>query len=200
MYGQIASQNVATYGDSIMLIAERMKNVSKGVYEMERELGKQDESTYEPFKIDENFDSSLFLNPTKEQIVKLLKRKFITNLKILKPFVDVMKYKTSTNGVSICPIPSTSKLWNLLYGSQRQVSRLIEYSKRIGLLYCVSESYSNKMGYCKEYAYDKRVERKLLELFNDYGISNQSKSHNQSYVMSIIDTFNYQVHGTIAMS
>ena len=190
MYGQIASQNVATYGNSIMLIAEQMKSASKGIYEMERTQGKRDESTYEPFRIDENFNTSLFLNPTKEQIVKLLKRKFITNLKILKPFVDVMKYKTSTKGVSICPIPSTSKLWNMLYGSQRQVSRLIECSKRIGLLYCVSESYSNKMGYCKEYAYDKRVERKLLELFNDYGISNQSKSYNQSYVMSIMDTFN----------
>ena len=104
MYGQIASQNVATYGDSIMRIAERMKSVSKGVCGMERNQ-KRDESTYEPFRIDENFNTSLFLNPTKEQIVKLLKRKFITNLKILKPFVDVMKYKTSTNGVSICPIP-----------------------------------------------------------------------------------------------
>ena len=189
MCSQIPNPNVATYSDSIMRIAERMKSASMGVCEIERNQ-KRDESTYEPFRIDENFDSSLFLNPTKEQIVKLLNRKFITNLKILKPFVDVMKYKTSTKGVSICPIPSTSKLWNLLYGSQRQVSRLIECAKEIGLLYCVSESYSNKVGYCKSYAYDKRVERKLLELFNDYNIDKQSKSYNQSYVMSIIDTFN----------
>lgn len=181
-HGEDAKQ----YRDSILRIAEQMKNVQHG----DDEKKSQGESTHEPFRIDENFDESLFLNPTKEQIVKLLKRKFIANLKILKPFVDVMKYKTSTKGVSICPIPSTSKLWNLLYGSQRQVSRLIECAKRIGLLYCVSDSYSNKMGYCKEYAYDKRVERKSLELFNDYGISNQSKSYNQSYVMSIIDTFN----------
>ena len=185
-----SGEYVATYGDSIMRIAEQMKFASKGASEVGNDQSKRDESTYEPFRIDDSFDLSLFLNPTKEQIVKLLKRKFITNLKTLKPFVDVMKYKTSTKGVSICPIPSTSKLWNMLYGSQRQVSRLIECAKEVGLLYCVSESYSNKLGYCKEYAYDKRVERKLLELFNDYGISNQSKSYNQSYVMSIIDTFN----------
>ena len=89
---------------------------------------KRDESTYEPFKIDENFNTSLFLNPTKEQIVKSLKRKFITKLKNLKPFVDVMKYKTSSNGVSICPISSNSKLWNIVYGSQRKVSRVVQYS------------------------------------------------------------------------
>ncbi len=172
-----------------MRIAERMKSVSKGAYEMERNKGKQDESTYEPFKIDENFNTSLFLNPTKEQIVKLLKRKFITKLKILKPFVDVMKYKTSSKGVSICPISSNSKLWNMVYGSQRKVSRVVQYSKEIGLLHCVDDSYSNKLGYCKEYAYDKRVEKKLIELFNEYHISHKSKSYNKSYVISIIDRF-----------
>ena len=107
-----------------MRIAERMKSASMGVCEIERNQ-KRDESNYEPFKVDENFDSSRLLNPTKEQIVKLLKRKFITKLKILKPFVDVMKYKTSSNGVSICPISSNSKLWNIVYGSQRNVSRFI---------------------------------------------------------------------------
>ena len=188
MCSQIPNPNVATYSDSIMRIAERMKSVSKGVCGMERNQ-KRDESTYEPFKIDENFDSSLFLNPSKEQIVKLLKRKFITKLKILKPFVDVMKYKTSSNGVSICPISSNSKLWNIVYGSQRKVSRVIQYSKEIGLLYCVDENYSSKLEYCKEYAYDKRVERKLIELFNEYQIVSQSQSHNKSYVISMIDTF-----------
>ena len=182
--------NVATYDDAIMRIARQMKGVSKGFCEVEDNKAKQDQSSHEAFRIDKNFDSSQFLNPSKERIVELLKRKYIANLKILKPFVDVMKYKTSSSGVSICPIPSTSKLWNLLYGSQRQVSRLLECAKKIGLLYCVSDSYSNKMGYCKEYAYDKRVERKLLELFNEHQISNQSQSYNQSYVISIIDTFN----------
>ena len=190
MRSNIPSANgIVQYSDSIMLIAERMKCVSKGAYEMERNKGKQDESNYEPFKIDENFDSSLFLNPTKEQIVKLLKRKFITKLKMLKPFVDVMKYKTSSKGVSICPISSNSKLWNIVYGSQRKVSRVVQYSKEIGLLYCVDENYSSKLEYCKEYAYDKRVERKLLELFNEYQIPSQSQSHNKSYVISMIDTF-----------
>ena len=79
---------VATYDDCIMSIARQMKNAPKD------DPTKSNESNYKPFGIDENFDSSRLLNPTKEQIVKLLKRKFITKLKILKPFVDVMKYKT----------------------------------------------------------------------------------------------------------
>ena len=174
---------VATYGDSIMRIARQMKNVTRD------DPNKAREHAHEPFKIDENFDRSRFLNPTKERIVELLKRKYMVKLKTLKPFVDVMKYKTSSKGVSICPLSSNSKLWNLVYGSQRQVARVLQCAKEIGLLCCVSESYSNKLGYCKEYAYDKRVERKLIELFDECHISHKSKSYNKSYVISIIDTF-----------
>lgn len=174
---------VATYGDSILLIARQMRNAPKEGPKI------TNERSHEPFRIDENFNSSLFLNPTKERIIELLKRKYVAKLKTLKPFVDVMKYKTSSKGVSICPLSSNSKMWNLLYGSQRQVARVLQCSKEIGLLYCVSETYSNKLGYCKEYAYDKRVEKKLIELFNDYHISHNSKSYNKSYVISIIDRF-----------
>ena len=151
---------VATYGDSILLIARQMRNAPKEGPKI------TNERSHEPFRIDENFNSSLFLNPSMERIVELLKRKYVAKLKTLKPFVDVMKYKTSSKGVSICPLSSNSKMWNLLYGSQRQVARVLQCSKEIGLLYCVSETYSNKLGYCKEYAYDKRVEKKLIELFN----------------------------------
>lgn len=174
---------VATYGDSILLIARQMRNAPKEGPKI------TNERSHEPFRIDENFNSSLFLNPSKERIVELLKRKYVAKLKTLKPFVDVMKYKTSSKGVSICPLSSNSKMWNLLYGSQRQVARVLQCSKEIGLLYCVSETYSNKLGYCKEYAYDKRVEKKLIELFDEYHISHKSKSYNKSYVISIIDRF-----------
>ena len=152
--------DAANHRITILKIAEQLKYATK-----EAPPAKPKETSYEPFMVDVNFDSSRLLNPTKEQIVKLLKRKFIIKLKMLKPFVDVMKYKTSSSGVSICPIASTSKLWNLHYGYQRQVARLIKCAKEIGLLYCVNESYSNRLGYCKEYAYDKRVEKKLMELF-----------------------------------
>ena len=174
---------VATYDDCIMSIARQMKNAPKD------DPTKSNESNYKPFGIDENFDSSLFLNPSKERIVELLKRKYVAKLKMLKPFVDVMKYKTSSKGVSICPLSSNSKMWHLLYGSQRKVARVLQCAKEVGLLHCVDDSYSNKLGYCKEYAYDKRVEKRLIELFNDYHISHKSKSYNKSYVISIIDRF-----------
>ena len=181
----VSARNTPTcYDDAILKIAKQLKHATK-----DASIDKCEDSHHAPFKVDENFDCSRLLNPTKEQIVKLLKRKYLLKLKMLKPFVDVMKYKTSTKGVSICPIASTSKLWNFVYGSQRQVARVVQCAKEIGLLYCVDESYSNKLGYAKSYAYDKRVEKKLIELFNEHQISNQSKSLNQSYVISIIDTF-----------
>ena len=86
---------VATYGDSILLIARQMRNAPKDEPKI------TNERSHEPFRIDENFDTSLFLNPTKERIVELLKRKYVAKLKTLKPFVDVMKYMTSAQKYQI---------------------------------------------------------------------------------------------------
>ena len=38
-------------------------------------------------------------------------------------------------------------------------------------------------------SYDKRLEKKLIELFDEYGINNQSDSINTKYVISIANTF-----------
>ena len=114
------------YANSLLKIANQLKHSKKDDDPIvEEETTKPSEpiepkddnetSTCNPFEVDEDFDSNLLPNPTKDEIIKLLKRKYVTNLKTLRPFVDVMKYKTSSKGVSICPISSSSKFYNLIY-------------------------------------------------------------------------------------
>ena len=135
------------YANAILKIASQMKHgkkdepIDKVEVDAKSNEVKEDES-FNPFEVDEDFDSNLLPNPTKDEIIKLLKRKYVTNLKTLRPFVDVMKYKTSSKGVSICPISSSSKFYNLIYGNQRKVSRVLRTSQEIGLLYCTNENYS----------------------------------------------------------
>ena len=193
------------YANSLLKIANQLKHSKKDVEPIvEDETTKPIEpiepkddnetSTCNPFEVDEDFDSNLLPNPTKDEIIKLLKRKYVTNLKTLRPFVDVMKYKTSSKGVSICPLSSNSKFFNLIYGNQRKVSRVLKTSQEIGLLYCTNENYQYRgydqvFNFPKQYAYDKRVEKKLLELFEEYGISRINQSYNSSSMISIVDTF-----------
>lgn len=187
------------YANAILKIASQMKHgkkdepIDKVEVDVKSNEVKEDES-FNPFEVDDDFDLSKFPNPSKDEIVKLLKRKYIANLKRLKPFVDAMKYKTSTKGVSICPISCESKFFNLLYGNPMKVSRVIQCAKEIGLLYCVNEKYQfhgyeKEFNFSKQYAYDKRVEKKLIELFDEYEINDQSHSINTKYVISIANTF-----------
>ena len=141
-----------------------------------------------------DFDRSKFANPSKEEILKLLKRKYVLKLTMLKPFVDVLKYTTSRTEVSICPISSTAKFWNIIFKSRRSVSRVIEMAHEVGLLYCVDPTYqfngySADCNRCKCYAYNKTIERALLELFKEYDIGYQNEAINTSYVISIVDRF-----------
>ena len=176
------------YANAILKIASQMKHgkkdepIDKVEVDAKSNEVKEDES-FNPFEVDDDFDLSKFPNPSKDEIVKLLKRKYIANLKRLKPFVDAMKYKTSSKGVSICPISCESKFFNLLCGNPMKVSRVIQCAKEIGLLYCVNEKYQfhgyeKEFNFSKQYAYDKRVEKKLIELFDEYEINDQSHSIN----------------------
>ena len=187
------------YANAVLRIAAQMKYGTKDepIENVNEDIQSRDASqsnSFNTFEVDENFDCSKFVNPTKDEIIKLLKRKYIANLKRLKTFVDVMKYKTSSKGVSICPISCESKFFNLLYGNPMNVSRVIQCAKDVGLLYCVNEhyqfhAYEKVFNFSKQYAYDKRVEKKLIELFDEYGINNQSDSINTKYVISIANTF-----------
>ena len=178
------------YKYSALLVAEEMKYGKKDTLE---------DSFFQAFETDINFDRKKFFCPTKEMILNILKRKFVVKLTMLKPVVDVMKYKTSEKNVSLCPISSTAKYWNLIFKNKRNVSRLIQTAQEIGLLYCANSTYqfhsfSSKSNRCKLYAYNKVVEKVLLELFKEYDISYKGEAINTSYIISIVDRFANHTH------
>ena len=140
------------------------------------------------------FDRCKFSTPSKEEILKLLKRKYVLKLTMLKPFVDVLKYTTSVTEVSICPISSTAKFWNIIFKNRMSVSRVIKMAQDIGLLYCVNPTYqfnghSADYNRCRCYAYNKAIEQVLLELFKEFDIGYQYEAINTWYVISICNRF-----------
>lgn len=132
-------------------------------------------SLHMPFPVDEGFDKSRFVNLSKDEILHRLGRKRIHNLTLLKPFVDIMKHKTSKDGVSLCPISTTAKMWNLIYQRQQNASNVLQTAQRVGLLLCTDSSYqfngcSDRYNHSKIYAYNKSAERKLLDLFQEFDV------------------------------
>lgn len=130
---------------------------------------------------------------TEEEVVKRLGRKKRWNLTLLKPFVDILKYKTQTKRVSVLNLACTSRFWRLIYKQPRYVSRLFDMAREVGLIVCVDDKYRfNAKGgnKSKAYAWNKGVERILLSLFKAYDIVVDS-GHviNHSYLISIADTF-----------
>ena len=76
------------YANAVLRIAAQMKYGTKDepIENVNEDIQSRDASqsnSFNPFEVDENFDCSKFVNPTKDEIIKLLKRKYIANLKRL---------------------------------------------------------------------------------------------------------------------
>ncbi len=136
-----------------------------------------------------------FPNYTEEDIIKRLGRKKRWNLTLLKPFVDILKYKTQTKQVSVLTLSCTSRFWRLIYKQPRYVSRLFALAQDVGLLTCVDDKYQfnayhKEDNKAKAYAWNKDIEHMLLSLFKSFNISiNNNHVINHSYLISIVDTF-----------
>ena len=83
---------------------------------------------------------------TKDDVLKKLGRKKRCNLLILKPFVDIMKYKTQTQKTTVLSISCNSGFWKMVYRNHKQVSRLLTLAQKVELIACVDEKYCNKTG------------------------------------------------------
>ena len=180
--------NDDSYEALIMRVASQMRYGKK-----DEELGKEDQ-LFASFDTDDQFDKTRFISPSKDEIKKLLGRKYIRRLTLMKPFVDVMKYKTSSKSVSICPISCSTKFWKSIYNGSRNVSNLLKSLREIGLLLCVDShyqfnGYSSNFNSSKRYAWNKTVERELLELFKECDIRYPRESNNLSCVISIVERF-----------
>lgn len=136
-----------------------------------------------------------FEDMTEEETIRMLGRKKFWNLAILKPFVDILKYKTQTKTVSVLSLSCNSKFWKMVYKKHQYVSRLFQLAQNVKLIKCVDDSYrfnSKSFNRSKLYAWNKKQERVLLKLFKDFHITDafeSIKSINQSYIISIVNTF-----------
>lgn len=149
-----------TYNELILELALRVRET-----EGERPTEEQYD---EPDGIE---DFTFSLNPTKDEVVALLGRKKKRNLTLLKPFCDILKYKTELKRVTVLAISSTG-FWKKVYGSQQNASRLILLARKVGLIECIDESYVWGFGSrCKLYAWNKSVEKILLGLFQEWDIT-----------------------------
>lgn len=133
---------------------------------------------------------------TKDDVLKKLGRKKRCNLLILKPFVDIMKYKTQTQKTTVLSISCNSGFWKMVYRNHKQVSRLLNLAQKVELIACVDEKHcftkNQQFSRCKKYAWNKIVERHLLSLFRDYSLVYDRQvmsSHNLLQMTSIVDTF-----------
>ena len=131
-----------------------------------------------------------------EETEKKLGRKKFWNLTLLKPFVDILKYKTQTKTTSILSLSCNSRFWKMVYKNHINVSNLFKLAQEVQLIKCVDKTYrfnTKKYNRSKIYAWNKKQEKTLLSLFKKYHITDRFikslQSINHSYLISIVKTF-----------
>lgn len=79
-------------------------------------------------------------------------------------FIDAVKYKRYKDGATIMPIPTTNKQLISICGSQREVSRLIQFMTAIGLVSIADDTFyfGADGGKSKTYFYYRENEEKIL--------------------------------------
>ena len=82
-----------------------------------------------------------FEDISEEDTIKKLGRKKFWNLTLLKPFVDILKYKTQTKTTSILSLSCNSRFWKMVYKKHQYVSRLFQLAQEVQLIKCVDKTY-----------------------------------------------------------
>ena len=137
-----------------------------------------------------------FEDLSEEDTIKKLGRKKFWNLTLLKPFVDILKYKTQTKTTSILSLSCNSRFWKMVYNKHQYVSRLFKLAQEVQLIKCVDKTYrfnTKRHNRSKMYAWSKKQEKTILSLFKKYHITDKFiqslASINYSYLISIVNTF-----------
>ena len=110
-------------------------------------------------------------------------------------FIDWSKYKRLAHGCTIMPIPSTNKRLIDICGSQRQVSNLIKFMCKIGLLEIASDKYQynafrEKYNQSKKYKYFYDNERKIIEYCKERGIIKKIlKDNYDMHIHTVVEKF-----------
>ena len=137
-----------------------------------------------------------FEDISEEETIKKLGRKKFWTLTLLKPFVDILKYKTQTKTTSILSLSCNSRFWNMVYKKHQNVSKLFKIAQEVQLMKCVDKTYrfnTKRYNRSKMYAWNKKQEKILLSLFKKYNITDKFikslQSINHSYLISIVQLF-----------
>lgn len=114
------------------------------------------ESVFQNFDLmvfDENFLSSLF------------GKRWRTSITTILTLVELFKNRTSCNETTVLFLPTTSHYLTDVFGNKQNVSNTIQRCKKLGLLYCVDENfhYGDRKAYSKLYAWNKKMERLVLD-------------------------------------
>ena len=143
-----------------------------------------------------DYEKISFEDLSEEDTIKKLGRKKFWNLTLLKPFVDILKYKTQTKTTSILSLSCNSRFWKMVYHKHQYVSRLFQLAQEVQLIKCVDNTYrfnSKRHNRSKMYAWNKNQEKTILSLFKKYQITNRFikslSAINYSYLISIVNTF-----------
>lgn len=137
-----------------------------------------------------------FEDISEEETINKLGRKKFWNLTLLKPFVDILKYKTQTKTTSILSLSCNSRFWKMVYKKHQYVSRLFQLAQEVQLMKCVDNTYrfnTKRLNRSKKYAWNKKQEKTILYLFKKYHITDRFikslSAINYSYLISIVNTF-----------
>ena len=137
-----------------------------------------------------------FEDLSEEETINKLGRKKFWNLTLLKPVVDILKYKTQTKTTSILSLSCNSRFWKMVYKNHKNVSNLFKIAQEVQLIKCVDKTYrfnTKRHNRSKMYAWNKKQEKVILSLFKKYQITNRFikslQSINHSYLISIVETF-----------
>lgn len=156
-------ENYKTIMSALATEAVRIKG-NKSVYAKPAVCGQIPTVSEDQFK---DVDCDL----TTDTFVRLFHKRWRTAATTILSLVELYKYRTSTKETTILYLPTTSRYLTDVFGSQRNVSNVIDRAERIGLLKCVNEDYLFGVdGRSKLYAWNKRVERAIIALCKAEGI------------------------------
>ena len=136
-----------------------------------------------------HFTEQLTKDMTKEDLTRVLGKKWRVNLGKLGAFVDYFQYLIPTKNYTPYIISSTNKRLNHIFKGIVGVERVIDLAEQNGLLLCCFENASYKDHLAKEYYYNKDMEKIIKSLVDKYDIN-----YRRNIVNNIITCNNNGTH------
>jgi len=122
-----------------------------------------------------------------------------TKLSKVLAFIDMEKYLRFSQGCTIIPVSCNNKRLKSICGNSKEVSRLIQFMKQIGLLKDEDTSYqfnSTISNYNKsktyQYFYDNEIKIKEYCTANNIYIYRERNYKERSYIDTVVDIFAFE--------